>query len=100
MNPRVRKVKPESDYRLRITFTNGEVRVFDVSPYLKTGVFRELLDPSVFRSVRPALGTIQWGGGQDFCPDTLYEESVPLEKELASVAREKPSAYRISRKEK
>ncbi|HEY6000193.1 MAG TPA: DUF2442 domain-containing protein [bacterium] len=100
MNPRVRRVKPEDDYRLRITFTNGEVRVFDVSPYLKTGVFRELLDPAVFRSVRPAFGTIQWGGGQDFCPDTLYEGSVPLGNEQADAAREKPSTYRISRKKK
>ena len=32
------------DYKLRLTFTNGQVRIFDVKPYLSQGVFRELRD--------------------------------------------------------
>lgn len=30
MNPRVKEVKPNPDYTLTITFTNGEVKIFDV----------------------------------------------------------------------
>jgi hypothetical protein len=78
MNPEVRRVKALSDYRLRLTFANGEVRVFDVEPYLDIGVFRELRDPALFRTVRPFLGSIAWKNEQDLCPDTLYEESVPV----------------------
>ena len=77
MSPRIKEVKPCADYTLSLTFTNGEVRVFDVKPYMDTSVFRELRDRSLFNSVRPSLGSIQWKNGQDLCPDTLYEESVP-----------------------
>jgi len=78
MNPRVARVVPESGHRLRLTFTNGEVRVFDVTPWLAKGVFRELRDEAIFKSVRPWHGTVQWSGGQDLCPDTLYEDGVPI----------------------
>jgi hypothetical protein len=75
MNPRVKDVRPNSDYTLTITFTNGEIKSFDVKPYLNIGIFRELKDKSLFNSVKPFLGSIQWKNGQDFCPDTLYLES-------------------------
>ena len=71
MNPRVQAVKPNTDYTLTLTFTNGEIRVFDVKPYLQVGIFQELQDLGLFYSVKPFLGSIQWKNGQDFCPDTL-----------------------------
>jgi hypothetical protein len=77
MNPRVVAVRPHPDYTLTLTFANGEVRTFDVKPYLNIGIFRELQDQRFFNSVRPCLGSIQWQNGQDFCPDTLYLDSVP-----------------------
>jgi len=77
MNPRVKAVKPNPDYTLTLLFDNGEVRLFDVKPYLGLGIFSELGDLSLFNSVRPFLGSIQWQNGQDFCPDTLYLDSVP-----------------------
>ena len=75
MNPRVKDVKPNDDYTLVITFTNDEVRIFDMKPYLDIGIFKELKDKSKYNSVRPLLGSIQWQTGQDLCPDTLYIES-------------------------
>ncbi|MFH1633925.1 MAG: DUF2442 domain-containing protein [Chloroflexota bacterium] len=72
MNPRVREVKPNSDYTLTLTFQNEEVKIFDVKPYLDRGIFKELQDKSLFNSVKPFLGSIQWQNGQDLCPDTLY----------------------------
>ncbi len=77
MNPRVLKVRPLEDFRLYIVFDNGEERIFDVSPYLERGIFTELKAPSQFNSVRVAEGTVQWANEADFCPDTLYEDSVP-----------------------
>ena len=77
MNPRIKAVKPNPDYTLTLTFTNGEVKVFDVTPYLNRGIFRELQDMSLFNSVKPFLGSIQWKNGQDLCPDVLYLESYP-----------------------
>jgi len=78
MNPRVTDVRPNPDFTLMLTFADGSVRRFDVKPYLEIGVFRELSDLSLFSSVRPVRGSIEWVHGQDLCPDTLYEESVPL----------------------
>ncbi len=58
MNPRVKKVKSNSDYTLTLTFTNEEVKIFDVKPYLEKGIFRELKNLSLFNSVKPFLGSI------------------------------------------
>ena len=86
MNPRVKDVRPNADYTLTLTFANGEVRVFDVKPYLGTGIFRQLQDRAQFNSVRPFLGSVQWQGGQDFCPDTLYLESEPAPAQQKAAA--------------
>ena len=80
MNPRVITVHPNPDYTITLTFANGEVRRFDVKPYLDKGIFRELRDLQNFNTVKPSLGSIQWQGGQDFCPDTLYMDSEPEEE--------------------
>lgn len=72
MNPRVKNVKPEQDFTLLITFNNGEEKKFDVKPYLEIGIFKELKDVSMFNSVKPFPGSIQWANGVDLCPDTLY----------------------------
>jgi hypothetical protein len=75
MNPRVVNVRPEHDFTLLITFNNGEVKSFDVKPYMGIGIFKELQDLSMFNSVKPFLGSIQWSNGLDLCPDTLYLDS-------------------------
>jgi hypothetical protein len=87
VNPRIKSVKPNPDHTLTLTFTNGEVKTFDVKPYLDMGIFRELRDQSVFNSVRPVLGSIQWKNGQDFCPDTLYMDSQALNGETRQDAQ-------------
>jgi hypothetical protein len=78
MYPRIKDVKPEFDYTLFLVFENGEKKRFDVKPYLDIGIFKELHNRDFFNSVRPFLGSIQWNGGQDFCPDMLYEESLSV----------------------
>jgi len=77
MNPRVTHVKPEQNFFLLLTFSNGEVKRFDVKPHLEIGIFKDLKELSVFNSVKPFLGSIQWSIGVDLCPDTLYLESLP-----------------------
>jgi Protein of unknown function (DUF2442) len=75
MNPRVASVKPLSGHRLELTFVNGEVKHFDMAPYLATGIFSELQDERMFRTVKAVLGSIAWENGADLCPDTLYLDS-------------------------
>jgi hypothetical protein len=40
MSPKVVTVEPLADYQLRLFFDNGEVKRFDVSPYLEKVSFR------------------------------------------------------------
>ncbi len=78
MNPRVKVVFPKDDYKLEITFSNGEIGVFDCASLLGFGVFAELQDLSYFKQARVEGGTVVWPHEQDICPDTLYEESTKL----------------------
>ncbi len=74
---KVTAVKALEDYQLELSFNTGETRVFDVSPYLNKGIFTELRNPSYFRSVRLAFGTIVWPNDHDFGPESLYVASRP-----------------------
>jgi hypothetical protein len=81
MNPRVLKVKLLDDYKILIFFENGEEKIFDVKPYLDKGIFTELKSIHKFKSAHVAGGTVQWENEADFCPDTLFEDSVPYKKQ-------------------
>ncbi len=90
MHPRVKTVKPNPDYTITLVFTNDETKRFDMKPYLNIGIFRELKSMSVFNSVKPFLGSVQWEHGQDLCPDTLYLDSVPEARFVETVATHTP----------
>ena len=78
MNPRINKVIPNEDYTLILHFTNGEVKKYDVRPLLDKGVFSQLKDLAVFRQAHVSLGTVEWPGEIDICPDTLYEDGFKI----------------------
>jgi len=76
--PRVMDVAPTDDYKLLLTFTSGERRMFDFTPLLEMPVFEPLTNKSFFRSVKVAYGSVFWPRDIDYCPDTLYMESTPI----------------------
>ena len=78
MNPKVTSVRALANYRLHLTFTNGEQRIFDVSPYLDKGVFRQLRDSSRFEAAKVVVGSVEWPGEIDLSYDTLYLDSVSV----------------------
>jgi len=84
---KVRQVVPLEGYKLSLTFNDGEIRTFDVGPYLDHGVFKELRDTTMFKTVRVSFDTVEWANGADICPEVLYEESVVVRK----VAEDSPS---------
>ena len=77
LGPRVRGAVPLSGHRLQLTFSNNEERIFDASPLLAFPAFAPLKDESFFRLVTVDYGTVCWPGDIDYCPDTLYAQSVP-----------------------
>jgi len=76
MNPRVSKVIPTEEYKLLLTFTNGELGIYDCSDLLNFGVFQEIQDKNYFKKVNVVHGTVFWPHEQDICPDTLYLDSI------------------------
>ncbi|MCC7305972.1 MAG: DUF2442 domain-containing protein [Acidobacteria bacterium] len=74
----VKKVEPQTDYSLILTFENGERKRFDMKPFLDKGVFRKLRDVELFRSVRISFNTVAWDNDIDFDPEALYEGGTPL----------------------
>ena len=80
MSPDVVKVLPQENYELLIWFDNGEIKKFDMKPYIEKGqIFRELKEKNLFFTAKPVLGTVQWSNEADLCPDTFYLDSVPFE---------------------
>lgn len=89
-------VEPLPDYHLKLTFKNGEIRVFDMNPYLNMGIFNELKNVSMFNTVRVSFDTIEWENGAELDPETLFEESISVENQLAS---EPEAEYKITNME-
>ena len=82
MNPRVQYVKYKNLHRLILTFTNGEVREFDMSGYLHYPVYSKLKDTAFCSTAKVFMGTVAWDDETDFDPDILYLESVPVNEQV------------------
>lgn len=73
----IRSVTPAPNYKLRLTYADGETIVVDFTPVIQRGgVFAPLSDPAFFLQV--SIGErgryIQWPGELDFCADALWLE--------------------------
>ena len=78
MNPRIKTVIYKKPHKLILSFTNGEQKEFDLSPYLSYPVYENLKDESFCSKVKAINSTVVWNDEIDFDPDTLYLESKPL----------------------
>ena len=79
MTPCAIEVKPLEDYKLLVTFENGEKKVYDVKPLIRGDWFGKLNDMNVFNTVHIGGISVEWEEGQDVCPDDLYYNSVLAE---------------------
>ena len=77
----VKDVKTIDDYKLILTFEDDSVRIFDMKPHLRKGVFKELKDEKLFKTVKVSFDSIEWANGIDIDPETLYEDGVPYSNE-------------------
>ncbi|MGD9993624.1 MAG: DUF2442 domain-containing protein [Salinivirgaceae bacterium] len=74
----IKDVIPQDDYLLLLTFENGEKRQFDMKPYLEFGIFKELKDIHLFKTVKIRFDSIEWDNEADFDPEVLYKNSQKL----------------------
>lgn len=75
----VKDVKPLDNYQLLLTFENGEKRKFDMRPYLEIGVFKELKNVNIFKTVQTSFDTIAWTNDIDLDPEMLYQKSIKID---------------------
>lgn len=76
---RVQAITPKDDHTAEVVFTNGETRMIDLMPYIAEGaIFAPIRqDPTMFRRMAVAGGTIVWPNGADIDPDVLYYNGRP-----------------------
>ena len=72
MTPDVIKVLATPDYSIVAEFETGEVRLFDMRPYLDFPAFAPLKEPGLFMRAHVEHGTVVWSDEIDLSPDTLY----------------------------
>ena len=75
LQPKLLKVEPISQMKLKLIYETGETKIFDVSPYIDGSWYSELKDEGYFNSVRilPDGFGIEWANGQDIAPHELYD---------------------------
>ena len=71
----IKKVKPLKDYLLEIEFENGEIKIFDIKPYLNIGKISELKNENLFKQVKVSFDAIEWPNGVDLDPEFLFKNS-------------------------
>ena len=95
----VRTVKQLAGFKVRIQFSNGEMRELNLDQYLHGPIFEPLRDdPELYDRMNIQGGTIAWPNGADIAPDTLYADSVAVAakrggktgKGAAGTARHRP----------
>ena len=72
LRPTVINAIPKDDYKLVLSFDNGEMKVFDVKPYITGSWFGKLISKNYFVTVKTNGFNVEWPDGQDICPDDLY----------------------------
>ncbi|WP_151671774.1 DUF2442 domain-containing protein [Nitrincola schmidtii] len=80
---KVIEVEVLENFKLLLTFSDQQKRIFDATEYLNKGVFIKLRNGTVFNQAYVQWDTVCWPGELDISPDTLYIKSKPID-ELAA----------------
>ena len=79
ISPYVYSAITHENHTLTITFENGEVKTFDMKPYLKYEVFEGLKNIEEFKKFHIDFGTVCWDSGEGLSNDTFYIKGVNVE---------------------
>ncbi len=84
LQPGICMLEIKEPHFLILTYETGEVKQFDVFPYMSGAWYGELKDAEYFRTVRvlPSATGIVWSNGQDIAPHELYENSSIIDSRL------------------
>ena len=65
------EVKPNKNYTLQIISEDGDIGIFDVSPYLEFEAFSDLKDQEAFQRIINGGYFVEWDCGADLSADTI-----------------------------
>jgi len=112
---RIKNVEYLNEYRLKLSFSDGKMKVVNFENWINEGgtYILPLRDMKYFKKVKmdEFNYTICWPNGADFCPDVLYEmgenintETKPLprrpHRKILGTSRSRKSAASINTKSK
>jgi hypothetical protein len=71
----INQVSYLGDYRLRLRFSDGQVKDVDLKDDLYGEMFEPLNNQDLFQQVKlnPETKTVEWPNGADFAPEYLSE---------------------------
>lgn len=73
---KIESLQAVDNYILRLEFEKGQMRIFDLKPYLKLPAFEPLNNSEVFKNVVNKKYFIEWSALEiDLSADTLWHES-------------------------
>ena len=64
------------NYRIKLTFNNGEIKTVDLQNELNGNVYKPLYQLDYFKSFCVRYNTIEWSNGADYAPEYLYSIGV------------------------
>lgn len=76
--PKLSKAIPITPLKLRLFYDNGEERIIDMSQYMKSNYFKQLMNWDYFKEVKVKGEVVSWPNEQDIAPETLYLDSTKI----------------------
>ena len=61
-----------NNYRIKLTFNNGETKTVDLQNELNGSIFIPLRQLDYFKSFQLKYNTVEWDNGADYAPEYLY----------------------------
>jgi hypothetical protein len=80
ITPKIKNIETLQDYKIKLFYETGEVKLFDVLPYINGTWYKELENPNYFKTIHLISNGkgIEWENGQDIAPHELYEMSISI----------------------
>ena len=80
MIPKILDIEIVENYKIKLNYETGEVKLFDVLPYINGTWYRELENEKYFSTIHIVSNGkgIEWEHGQDIAPHELYEMGISM----------------------
>ena len=86
----VKKFKALDDFKLDLTFSNGQRKIYDMKPQIWGSAFEPMKDNmDFFRKAFLWMGTVAWPENIDIAPEELYDNGVAVAPAALGVAEER-----------